>query len=186
MSLKSFEHMLKSSAGYVVLDTETTGLNDGEICQIAVVSSEGETLLDTLVFPTMGIPAAATRVHGITEEMVKDAPGWADIYPKLLPILTGRNVVVWNAVYDRKMMHRSAEYARLPKTDWKQISTWWCAMEAFAELYGDWNNYHQNYRWQKLSTACAYYRLPIANAHSALGDVQMTLAVCRRMAGVTG
>lgn len=32
MSIKAFQEMLKSDAGYVVLDTETTGLNDGEIC----------------------------------------------------------------------------------------------------------------------------------------------------------
>lgn len=139
--------------------------------------------MDTLVKTVQPIPFGATQIHGITNEMVKDAPRWADIYPRVVEVLTGRNVVVWNAVYDRKMMHRTAEYAGLPKTDWRQISNWWCAMEAFAEVYGDWNSYHQNYRWQKLTTACRYYKLEVANAHSALGDVLMTLAVCQRMAG---
>ncbi len=181
MKAASFRQMLSSEAGYVVLDTETTGLNDGEICQIAVVSSAGEVLLDTLVKTVRGIPYGSTRIHGITNEMVQDAPRWAEISPSLVNILKGQNVVVYNAVYDRKMMHRSAEHAGLPKTDWKQFSTWWCAMEAFAEVYGEWNSYRRNYRWQSLTTACRYYGIPISNAHSALGDVLMTLQLCRKM-----
>jgi DNA polymerase-3 subunit epsilon len=186
MSLNAFVEMLKSDAGYVVLDTETTGLHDGEIVQIAIASHTGEVLLNTLVRPYRGIPADAMRIHGITEKMCSDAPRWGEIAPKVVDILTGQNVVVYNAVYDRRMMHQSGEYAQLPKTDWKQISRWWCAMEAFAEQYGDWNSYRQNYRWQSLSTAANYYRLPISNAHTALGDVIMTLQLCRKMCGATG
>jgi DNA polymerase III subunit epsilon len=185
MSVKAFVEMLRTT-WYVVLDTETTGLYDGEIVQIAIADYTGKVLLDTLVKPVKGIPAEATRIHGITHEMVKDAPGWGEVCPQVESILKGRMVVVYNAVYDRKMMHYSSDYAGLPKTDWKQFSQWWCAMEAFAEVYGEWNSYHQNYRWQTLSTAARYYGLPVSNAHTALGDVLMTLEVCRKMCGATG
>lgn len=178
--LKAFQEMLKAG-DYVVLDTETTGLERGEIVQIGIIEATGNVLFDCLIKPVNPIPRDATRIHGITDEMVEDSPTFALLVPHIREALTGKNVVVYNAVYDRKMLHQSAEAAGIEKTDWKVISNWWCAMEAFAEIYGDWNDYRQSYRWQKLSTACQYYRIPVQNAHSALADAQMTLELCKRM-----
>lgn len=179
-NLQAFKDMLKAG-NYVVLDTETTGLERGEVCQIAIVESTGHVAFDVLVKTVNLIPMDATRIHGITNEMVEDSPSFAELVPSIRNALAGRNVVVYNAVYDRKMLHQSAEAAGIVKTDWKVISEWWCAMEAFAEIYGDWNEYRQSYRWQKLSTACQYYRIPVQNAHTALADAQMTLELCKRM-----
>jgi DNA polymerase-3 subunit epsilon len=179
-SLTAFKDMLKTG-NYVVLDTETTGLERGEVVQIGIVESDGTVLFDVLVKPTNPIPMDATRIYGITNDMVADSPSFALLVPSIRDALVGRNVVVYNAVYDRKMLHQSAEAAGIEKTDWKVISNWWCAMEAFAEIYGDWNEYRQSYRWQKLTTACAFYRVPQHNAHTALADARMTLEVCKRM-----
>lgn len=182
-SLEAFKRMIQRG-NYVVLDTETTGLERGEIVQIAVIDPTGNVLLDTLVKPVGRIPADAYAIHGISDADVASAPSWANVSAMLQQILTGKDVVIYNAVYDRKMMHQSAEAAGLPKVDWKQFARFWCAMEAFAEVFGDYNSYRQSYRWQKLTTAAAYYDLPTLNAHSALGDCLMTLAVCKRMAGL--
>ena len=45
---------------WVILDTETTGLYYPEIVEIAVVNCTGEALLNTLVKPTITIPAEVT------------------------------------------------------------------------------------------------------------------------------
>ncbi len=166
---------------FLVLDTETTGLDDGEIVQIAIVHSSGQTLLDTLVKPAKLIPADATRIHGITEDMVKNAPTWPELTENLKALLDGKNVVIYNAVYDRKMMHKSQERHGLDKIEWKEIATFHCAMEAFAEFYGDWNEYRGNYRWQKLVTAARHFGVKVENAHNALGDCLMTLGVVNAM-----
>lgn len=179
-SLQDFKSLIQYG-NYLILDTETTGLYDGEICQIAIIESTGIVRMDTLVKTTRPIPADATRIHGITDAMVASAPTWADLTPEVQRILNGRDLIVFNAVYDRKMMHQSAEKAGLPKVEWKEISRWHCAMEAFAEVYGDYNSYRGNYRWQKLTTAATYYGLTVQNAHSALGDCLMTLGVCQAM-----
>ncbi|MNI49366.1 hypothetical protein D3C73_1039750 [compost metagenome] len=56
-------------------------------------------------------------------------------------------------------------------------------MLAYAEFYGDWNEYKNSYRWKKLSDAAAQQRVVIdGQAHRALSDVQMTLGVIRAMA----
>ncbi len=173
------------SGQYLILDTETTGLERGEVVQIGVVDAAGKTLIDTLVKPREPIPPSTTRIHGITNQMVAQAPPFEDVVENLRQTLNGQNVIVYNAVYDRKMLHQSAEAAGIKKTDWKGISRWWCAMEGFAEVYGDWNSMRRSYRWQKLATAVRYYGLPTVDAHSALGDCLMTLAICKRMADIT-
>lgn len=175
----NFKDVIRSEK-YVVLDTETTGLNDGEIVQIAIVRSSGDVLLDTLVRPVFPIPVDATRIHGITDDMVKDAQMWQEVVEQVKCIVTGENVVVYNAMYDRKMMHQSAEKAGIAKIDWKSFSTWWCAMNAYAEFYGDWNSYHSSYRWQSLTNACRQQCIAVSNAHTALGDALMTLALVKK------
>lgn len=179
--LKTFCEAVGKAEKFLVLDTETTGLHDGEICQIAIINSDGETLLNTYVKTVEPIPADARRIHGISDEMVRDAPTFKDLVPKIKEILDGQVLVVYNAIYDRKMMHKSAERHNLDKIEWKEIADWHCAMEAYAEHFGEWNSYHGNYRWQRLSTAAASERVKVDNAHDALGDCLMTLGVVKAM-----
>lgn len=185
LELQAFMEMIRRD-DYVILDTETTGLDDAEICQIAVVGSNGATLLDTYVKPCRPIPASATLIHNITDEMVVDAPAWAHISDRLASLLEGRHVIAYNAVFDRKMMHKSAEIAGLPKTDWKAFSRWWCAMLAFSEVYGMTSSHHRGrYRYQSLKTAARHYHVPVQREHTALDDCLTTLAVVKAMAGIS-
>lgn len=166
---------------FVILDTETTGLHEGEICQIAIINSEGKTLMNSLVKPVRGIPYDAFAIHGIHDRDVEDAPTWREVASVVRGVITGFDVVVYNAKFDRKMMHKSAEALGMDKIDWKTISPFFCAMEAFAEFYGEWNAYHNSYRWQRLSMAAQYLNVAVENAHTALGDCLMTLGVLRGM-----
>ncbi len=154
----------------VILDTETTGLGpDAEIVQIAVIDAAGITLLDTLVRPTRSIPPDATRVHGITDAMVAEAPTFAELAPLLYSLIGGRRVVIYNASYDMRLLRQTAVATKAGK--WPGLTAD-CAMNAYSEWVGDWSEYHGNYRWQ---------RLP-GGDHSALGDARATLAVLRVMA----
>lgn len=178
---KTFCTTLLNADKFLVLDTETTGLNDGEICQIAVIRSDGIVVYDTFVRTHDPIPAEATAIHKITDELVLEAPTFPVVAEVLKTLLFGQVVVTYNAVYDRKMLHQSAEIWDMPKIDWKSLATFHCAMEAYAEYYGQWNNYHKSYTWQKLSVAAKSEDLLVENAHSALGDCVMTLGVIGAM-----
>jgi DNA polymerase III subunit epsilon len=182
-SLKNFVEMARQNK-FLVLDTETTGLNDGEVCQIAIINQDGEVLLNSHVKTVYPIPADASRIHGITDDTVKDAPTWAEIAPRVREIIQGQDLIVYNAVYDRKMMHKSAEYAAIEKIEWKEVARWWCAMTAYAEFHGDWNDYRGNYRWQKLATAAARFGVSSDGWHDALADVRMTLGVVKGLVNV--
>lgn len=161
---------------FVVLDTETTGLDKpAEICQIGIIDCDGNTLMDTLIRPKRPIPQAAINIHGITNEMVADFDTWPDVRGWVLSYIQGKDVIVYNAVYDRKIMHWTDEAWECPRVEYKEFSTWYCAMEAYAEHYGEINEYRGSYKWQRLTNAMAQQGLPVSDAHSALGDCLMTL-----------
>lgn len=168
----------------LILDTETTGLEDAELCQIAIIDLDGNPLLDTLVKPTRPIPPGATRIHGITDQMVADAPDFMRLSVTLGEMLYHRTVVVYNAAYDVRIIYRSHELARVQECNYWTLATWHCAMERYATFYGDWNEYRGSFRWQKLTFACQNEHIPdpVAPAHSALGDCLRTLALVRKMA----
>jgi DNA polymerase-3 subunit epsilon len=70
-----------SQKDWAILDTETTGLYDAEIVKIAIINYLGEILLDTLIKPSILIPAEVTDIHGISDAMVADAPTFPEVYP---------------------------------------------------------------------------------------------------------
>ncbi len=66
------------------IDLETTGVNisNDRIVEIAIVRiavDGSKTVKRKLVNPLMPIPAGSSEVHGITDEMVKDAPSFKQI-----------------------------------------------------------------------------------------------------------
>jgi len=75
------------------LDTETTGLGPtDQVVEIAILDPEGDPLVESLVRPTINIPPDAVAIHGITDEMVREAPSWPALWPTISPILKGREV----------------------------------------------------------------------------------------------
>lgn len=178
--LLDFQSALKNKP-YFILDTETTGLDSSaEICQIAIINSEGDTLLDTLVKPLKPIPNDAIAIHGITNAMVEDAPTWEELTTQIYNILTGQTVVIYNVSYDLSLMNQSSDEEL--NEQWNDVASgWYCAMEAYAEYHGEVHHYYGTYVWQSLSVAADMEDIPVANAHNALGDCIMTLGVTKAL-----
>ncbi len=164
---------LIAAGDFVILDSETTGLYEAEMVQLAVIDPAGETLLDTLLKPSIPIEAGALRIHGITEAAVADAPTFADIVPVLRGVIANRRLVIYNAQFDwsiiRRLMIALGE-AEIPLPN--DLNYPECAMLHYADFYGDWSDYHQSYTYQKLP----------GGDHSALGDCRATLALIEKMA----
>ena len=106
--------------------------------------------------------------------MVEDAPTFADVYPELWRVLRDRPLTIYNANYDTKVIGYVSKSAGLAVPfDWKAVS---CCMLKYAAFVGDWNEYRQGYRWQRLE----------GGDHSALGDCRATLKLMREMASAEG
>jgi DNA polymerase-3 subunit epsilon len=158
----------------IILDTETTGLDDdSEIVQLSIIGIEGEVILDTLIKPLDDIPAAATAIHGIDTRRVQHAPYFETVWPVVVEVIEGKTLVIYNSAYDLKIMRQCCKRALVPFSLADMGVDTHCAMHWYSQWIGDWNDYHGNYKWQ---------RLP-GGDHSALGDCRATLAVLKEMAG---
>lgn len=178
----------------VFLDTETTGLGDeAEICDIAVIDFDGVVLFDTLVKPARQIPTEASNVHGITDAMIKSAPRFEQVLDRLDKVLQGRTVVIYNNAFDTRLIAQSCaspfHWWWLPRDGeilqefYSRPDRWHCAMNAYAQYNGDWNDYHQSYRWVKLENAARQCGVSIpAGLHRARVDAELTRQVVSYMA----
>lgn len=162
---------------WVLVDTETTGLDSGaEVIDLAVLDRHGTVLLDTLLRPRRPIPAQVTRIHGLGDHHVRDAPTFAQIWPRLGPLLAGRTVVAYNVAFDKRLLVQTAAThgVALPSLAHE------CAMRRYVEyrkakgLPGGRGSY-------SLENACREHGIPIGG-HRAAADCRATLALMRVMA----
>jgi len=96
-----------SAKKYIVLDTETTGLdfNDGhKIIEIGAVVVQNrkktEDIFHTYINPERIIDKEAQQIHGISNEELINKPRFADIADELIEFLEGSTIVAHNASFD--------------------------------------------------------------------------------------
>ena len=165
---------------YFVLDTETTGLSaTDEIVQIGIVDSDGRTVLNQLVKPTIPIPSGASAIHGVYDRDVAGAPSFKQIYIQLSALLAGQVVVAYNMDFDWRMLRQTAARYRLPDLRMGKRD---CAMKQYARFKGVRHANGRNYTWHKLGNALRQEGLLVAKAHDALDDARMTLALINKIA----
>ena len=154
---------------WVILDTETTGLYDAQIVEIAVIDCTGQTLLDTLLEPTIPIPPETTAIHGITDAMVATAPTFPEVYLRIDAALRDHRVFIYNSAFDIKILNYCCQLHSLPSLMLTKRSD--CLMEWVAQWAGNWNYYHKDYRY-----------VPLNGNHRALGDCTAAFELIKLMA----
>lgn len=163
---------LLAAGNFVILDTETTGLDSwDEIIQIAVIDPDGNPLLNELVNPIAKISPGAEAVHHISKAMLEGKPAITEISDRLVAAVEGKKIVAYNVQFDWRLLRQSFR-AHAMDTHNALATSWDCAMEVYARYYGEWNSYRGSFRWQRLE----------GGNHTALGDCLATLALIKRMA----
>jgi DNA polymerase-3 subunit epsilon len=131
---------------------------------------DGITHLNSLVKPVYPIPSDATKIHGITNEMVANAPAWPVVCMRMMRVLAIRPIlVIYNEQYDLRLINQSSQKHDMSVTIAHPKN---CAMLQYSAYVGDWNYSRCSYRWQKLT----------GGDYSAKGDCIATAALIRRMA----
>ena len=176
-----------------VLDSETTGLH-GEIIELAIVDGAGQPLFNERIRPTCPVEPGAQAIHGISDADLEGLPSIAAHWPRLSEIFLNHHLVIYNRNFDLGRLKCSMTAAQPTWMDsvsdqylaWHHLhTTSECVMEAYAPIYGWWNDYHRSYRWAKLTDACATEKVKTDDldaAHSAVGDCLRTLRLVHAVA----
>ena len=150
---------------YVVIDTETTGtLKADRIVEIALVAFKGDEVIEewsTLINPQRDV--GKTNIHGITASMVSSAPIFADVVNDIFRIINNRVLVAHNLGFDARMLIQ--EFSRANTQG--DIGKGFCTMTAARRLLPPGKS--------SLADACKEFGIKIIDAHSALGDCNMTM-----------
>ena len=165
----------------IFLDTETTGVGLYDlVIEVGIVDLDGNVLFNSLINPGRPIPLDSSKVHGITDEMVADAPTLNTAWSEIEDILHDRAIGMYNAEFDYRLMKQSAENAGLPWTVHRNQA--FCVMNMFAAWYGEWNRGANNFRSQKLEFAGKFCGIDLPNNHHAVDDAKLTAALLKYLA----
>ena len=160
------------------IDFETTGFKAGEdeVLQVSIIDDEYNTLLNVYCKPTNKAEwIEAERVNGITPLMVCNELPFERYTETVRDILErAEKVIAYNADFENSFLQ--AYGIQIDKDKWID------PMLIFAEIYGQWDEYHGNYKWQNLSKCARYYGFDF-KAHNSLDDVKATLFCYEKMTG---
>ena len=160
-----------ASIEYVVVDTETTGLNTDrdEIVQIGAVRIAGGKivegdLFERLVNPGRPIPQSSIRFHGVTDERVAHAPGIEAILQEFLDYAGDAVLIGHNIAFDLAFMNRTRPVPNAA------IDTMLLSIGAFPDR-----------RRHTLDDLARQFDETVENRHSALGDADLTARIFLRL-----
>lgn len=113
--IKTLDQVLTLDRPMLGFDLETTGTSDQQdrIVEIGLeimIPGKDTKPYRTLVNPERRIPPAATRIHGITDEMVQGAPTFKQLAPNLLKGFAGADFAGYNVRFDLRVV--KAEFKR--------------------------------------------------------------------------
>ncbi len=94
--------MLQLTKPLAFVDLETTGTNPGldrivEIAIVKILTDGTKSIKRKLVNPGIPIPVSCSDIHGITDEMVKDAPSFKQVAHELKQMLDGCDFAGYNS-----------------------------------------------------------------------------------------
>lgn len=152
---------------YAIVDIETTGgmPRRDKITEIAILIHDGTKVIDqfdTLINPERSIPSEITRITGITNEMVHDAPKFYEVAKQIIEILDKTIFVAHNVRFDYSFIKE--EFQQLGFTFTKrQLCTVKLSRRAFPGL----DSY-------SLGNLIRHFGISVNNRHRALDDTIAT------------
>lgn len=152
---------------FVVFDIETTGLSPDKnnIIEIGAVKVSGGQIIDkfsSFVNPKEPVPYRITKLTGITDEMVQDAPFISEVLPEFLKFSEGCVFVAHNATFDMGFIMKKAMDFHIDR-EFSYVDT----MAAARALMPKMGKY-------TLDNLCRELKISLENHHRAVDDAGAT------------
>lgn len=154
---------------FAVIDIETCGnsftMRGGRIIEISILVHDGLSVVEkfsTLINPDCYIGSFYTRISGITNEMVENAPRFHEIAGEIIRLTENRIFVAHNSSFDYNFI--KDEFASL---GYKYRRDTLCTVRLSRKLIPGLASY-------SLGKLCESLNIPIENRHRAEGDATAT------------
>lgn len=161
---------------YVVFDLETTGLEKEDvITEFGAVKIKGGEIVQqwtTLVKIKKSLSEEITKLTGITNEMLQDAPEIEEVFPDFMKFIDGTTLVAHNAEFDTAFIRREAN-----REDYEIVNPI-MDTQALARNYLRLINY-------KLNTIADHFNI-VFNHHRALADAYATAEIFIELMKIKG
>ena len=166
---------------FIAFDLETTGILPGvdRIVEIGAVKfnyNQVESVYSTLVDPGMPIPEGASRVNGITDDMVVGKPKIDTLLDSFAEFCGDDVVVAHNAAFDAQFLTADIKKFESKAPKGIILDTYALSKKVFAGL--------PNY---KLGTLVQHLEIPAGTFHRAEEDAsycgQLFLKILEKMSG---
>ncbi|MFC1467575.1 PolC-type DNA polymerase III [Verrucomicrobiota bacterium] len=149
---------------FIAFDTETTGIKPGqdriiELGAVKFINGEPGDRFETLINPGVPIPPGASRVNGITDDMVADAPKIETKLDEFAAFCGDMPLVAHNAPFDFKFIKAAIETHRSQAPKGTVLDSCELARKMLPNMI--------NY---KLGTLVAHFQFPTTTFHRAADD----------------
>lgn len=153
---------------YAIVDIETTGgyAANNDITELAIVLHDGQKVTDrfeSLVRPMREIPRYIQVLTGITPEMVRHAPLFEELAPKIGELLKGRVFVAHNVNFDYSFLKHHLSQAGVDL-----VSPKLCTVRLSKKVFPGLVSY-------SLGNLCRQLDIAIEQRHRAGGDADATV-----------
>ena len=155
---------------YAIVDIETTGTNATYNCitEVAIYVHDGDKIVDewhSLINPKREIPPFIIQMTGITNEMVADAPEFADVAEEIYTMLHDKIFVAHNAGFDYGFIK-----SHLLENGYELKSKKLCTVRLSRKIFPGFKSY-------SLGRLCESLGVQIENRHRAAGDALATAKI---------
>jgi DNA polymerase-3 subunit epsilon len=155
---------------FTVVDIETTGgtAKSHRIIEVAIVTVDGGQIVDqyeTLINPQRYIPPFITSLTGITNEMVEQAPTFAQVANTIVDKTEGKVFVAHNVNFDYSFVKEEFNILGI-RFDRKKL----CTVRLAKKIFPGFKSYG-------LGTLTGRLGIQINDRHRALGDAEATAKV---------
>lgn len=164
---------------YSIIDIETTGngIKGNRITEISIFNFDGQKIVGeftTLVNPESEIPFFITGLTGINNSMVRNAPKWHQIAPKVLEMTTDTIFVAHNVNFDYNVIKNEFQ-----KLDISFSRKKLCTVRLSRKLIPGLNSY-------SLGKLCSSLDIPLKDRHRARGDAHATVLLFQKLLATKG
>lgn len=150
---------------FTAIDFETASPKRDSACSLALTVVENNKIVDemySLIKPDTEFSWRNIQIHGITPEMVADAPKFNELWPHIHQFFEPEKIVVaHNARFDNSVLKKTLEHYDIPVPQFLSLDT----LATSRAFYKGLSNY-------KLNTICDELNISLQHHHNALDDCE--------------